>query len=55
MYFSALEFAQDLFKKMVAKETGKIVFTFFPWGVYNRPYAFCLLCNKTRLEAIAEG
>lgn len=53
--FSALEFAQGFIKKMVAKKSGKIVFTSSMGGLWTVPYGAAYCSTKHALEAIAEG
>lgn len=53
--FSALEFAQGFIKKMVARKSGKIVFTSSMGGLLTVPYASAYCATKHALEAIAEG
>ncbi len=53
--FAALEFAQGFIKKMVAKKSGKIVFTSSMAGLFTVPYVAAYSATKHALEAIAEG
>lgn len=53
--FSALAFAQGFIKKMVAKKSGKIVFTSSMGGLWTVPYGAAYCSTKHAIEAIAEG
>jgi short-subunit dehydrogenase len=54
-FFCNLEIAQGFARKMVAKRSGKIVFTSSMGGLWTVPYGAGYCATKHALEAIAEG
>lgn len=54
-FFYSLELAQGFARKMVAKRSGKIVFTSSMGGLWTVPYGAGYCASKHALEAVAEG
>jgi short-subunit dehydrogenase len=54
-FFGQVELVQGFARKMVAKRSGKIVFTSSMGGLWTVPYGAGYCATKHALEAVAEG